>query len=126
MPRYVISPAAERDMQSILAWSEDRFGVQGRWRYEALLVKGILDVAEDPQRAGSQTRAEIAATARTYHLSHSRLRVTADVGQVRRPPHFLLYRTRDDGQVEIGRVLHGRMDLAQRLPDEYGQDLLSH
>ena len=125
MPRYVISPTAERDMESILAWSEDRFGVQGRLRYEALLVRGILDVAEDPQRPGSHTRSEIAAGARTYHLSHCRLRVTADVGQVRRPRHFLLYRTRDDGQVEIGRVLHERMDLAQHLPDEYGRTNIS-
>ncbi|NUQ61455.1 MAG: type II toxin-antitoxin system RelE/ParE family toxin [Pirellulales bacterium] len=119
MARYVISPAAERDMESILAWSEGRFGVQGRLRYEALLVQGILDVADDPQRPGSHTRSEIAASARTYHLSHSRMRVAADVGHVRRPRHFLLYRTREDGLVEIGRVLHERMDLPQQVPDVY-------
>jgi plasmid stabilization system protein ParE len=39
--------------------------------------------------------------------------------RVRQPRHFLLYRTCDDGRVEIGRVLHERMDLAQHLPEGY-------
>lgn len=120
MPRFVISPAAERDIQSILTWTHERFGLQGRVRYEALLVRAILDVADDPRRTGSQTRSEIAPAARTYHLWHSRDRVEPAGERVRRPRHFLLYRTRDDGRVEIGRVLHERMDLAQHLPDDYG------
>ena len=120
MPRFVISPAAERDIQSILAWTHERFGLQARLRYEALLVRAVLDVADDPGRTGSQTRPEIAPAARTYHLWHSRDRVEPASDRVRRPRHFLLYRTRDDGRVEIGRVLHDRMDLAQHLPDAYG------
>jgi toxin ParE1/3/4 len=122
MPRCVISPAAERDIKSILAWTHEQFGEEGRLRYEALLVRAILDVAAEPNRTGSQTRPEIAAAARTYHLCHSQSRVRAAVGRVRRPRHFLLYRTRDDGRVEIGRVLHERMDLAQHLPENFGAD----
>ncbi|MGO8753580.1 MAG: type II toxin-antitoxin system RelE/ParE family toxin [Thermoguttaceae bacterium] len=120
MCRYVISPAAERDMQSILEWTHERFGQQGRLRYEALLVRAIVDVADDPERAGSQTRPEIAPAARTYHLWYSRDRVQPASDRVRRPRHFLLYRIRDDRRVEIGRVLHERMDLARHLPDDYG------
>ncbi len=59
MPRYLISPAAERDIESILAWTHERFGQQGRLRYEALLVRAILDLADSPQRTGSLTRPEI-------------------------------------------------------------------
>ncbi|MGA2035053.1 MAG: type II toxin-antitoxin system RelE/ParE family toxin [Thermoguttaceae bacterium] len=119
MPHYVISPAAERDIQSILAWTDERFGLQGRLRYETLLVRAIVDVADDPQRTGSQTRLEIAPAARTYRLWHSRDRVEPARDRVRRPRHFLLYRIGEDGRVEIGRVLHERMDLAQHLPDDY-------
>ena len=119
MPRYIVSPAAQRDIESILAWTHERFGLQGRLRYEALLVRTILDVADDPERIGSQTRPEIAATARTYHLYHSRNGVAVAIGRVRHPRHFLLYRTREDGRVEIGRVLHDSMDLLRHLPDEY-------
>jgi toxin ParE1/3/4 len=122
MAHYVISPAAHRDIRSILAWTHERFGQQGRLRYEALLVRAILDLAEDPERTGSQTRSEIAAAARTYHLWHSRDRVEPATDRVRRPRHFLLYRTCEDGRVEIGRVLHDRMDLARHLPDDYGRE----
>ncbi len=120
MPRLVVSPTAQRDIESILVWTHEHFGLQGRLRYEALLVRAILDVAADPGRTGSHTRPEIAPAARTYHLWHSRDRVESTSDRVRRPRHFLLYRTRDDGQVEIGRVLHDGMDLAQHLPNNYG------
>lgn len=77
MPRYVVSPAAASDIESILAWSHEHFGEQVRGRYEALIVRAILDVADRPDRPGVASRPEIAANARTYHLQHSRLRVTA-------------------------------------------------
>ena len=119
MPHYVISPVAQRDIQAILAWTHKHFGVNGRLRYAAILVRAIDDVVENPQRAGSQARPEIATAARTYHLRHSRDRVEPAGDRVYRPRHFLLYRIGKDGQVEIGRVLHDRMDLARHLPDEY-------
>jgi toxin ParE1/3/4 len=124
MARYAISAAAERDIQGILAWTYERFGLKGRLRYEALLTRAILDVADDPQRTGSQIRPEILPAARTYHLWHSRDRVEPSSDRVRSPRHFLLYRVCDDGRVEIGRVLHERMDLAQHLPKEYGPPII--
>ncbi len=120
MPRFAIAPAAERDIRAILAWTHEQFGQQGRLRYEALLVRAILDVAEDPERIGSLARPEILPTVRTYHLRHGRDRVKPAGHRVRSPRHFLLYRIRDDGRVEIGRVLHERMDLARHLPEDYG------
>jgi toxin ParE1/3/4 len=119
MPRYIVSPAAERDIESILAWTHERFGLQGRLRYEALLVRAILDVADNAERAGSQERPEIIPDARTYHLFYSRNGVDDAIGRVRHPRHVLLYRTCEDGRIEIGRVLHDSMDLQQHLPDEY-------
>jgi toxin ParE1/3/4 len=122
MSCFAISPAAERDIQSILAWTQERFGSQARLRYEALLIRAILDVVEDPKRPGSQNRPEIASAARTYHLGYSRDRVTPTANRVRRPRHFLLYRTSSDGRIEIGRILHESMDLAAHLPEEYGPE----
>ena len=74
MPRFVISPAAERDIESILAWSIEHFGPHARLRYEDLLLRAILDVADDPNRPGSHARPELADDIRTYHLRHSRER----------------------------------------------------
>ncbi len=119
MPRFVIAPAAAADIESILGWSDEHFGESGRLRYEALLVQAIFDLAEQPERPGVHCRPEIAKRAGTYHLLNSRDRVAAALGRVKQPRHFLLFRVRADGAVEIGRVLHDSMDLAQHLPDEY-------
>ena len=118
MSRHVIiAPAAQRDVEAILIWTHERFGEQARLRYEAILCQAIVDVAEDPDRTGCHLRPEVAANARTYQLWHSRNRVASKprVSQLR---HFLLFRTRDDGCIEIGRVLHDSMDLNRYLPDQ--------
>jgi toxin ParE1/3/4 len=119
MPQYGLAPRAARDIGAILGWTQEHFGERGRIRYEALLTRAILDVATDPKRAGSHASPEIAAAARTYHLRLSRDHVDPAIGKVRHPRHFLLYRIRSDGRVEIGRVLHDTMELKRHLPDEY-------
>ncbi len=118
MPRYRLSPQAERDLETILAWTHEEFGEKARRRYEALLIQAIRDVAETPDRPGSRDRAEIAPEARTYHLRHSQNRVKTSAGRVRQPRHFLLYRQTRDGTIEIARVLHDSMDLRRHLPED--------
>ena len=120
MPSFFIAPAAAHDMETVLAWTHEEWGEQARIRYEALLARAILDVVTNADLPGSHRRPEIAASARTYHLAHSRKNVPIETGRVKRPRHFLLYRTRHDGTLEIGRVLHESMDLSKHLPDEYG------
>ena len=123
MAQYRLSPQAEQDIEAILAWTDEEFGEKARFRYEALLIRAILDVAENPGRVGSHDRPEIMAEARTYHLRYSRDHVKRSIGRVQRPRHFLLYRMLAAGGVEIGRVLHDGMDISRHLPDDYrGQD----
>jgi toxin ParE1/3/4 len=119
MFRVVLAPAAEDDIVKILAWSHEHFGEQPRLRYEALLTQAIVDIAENPERAGSMSREELAVGARTYHLWHSRQRTDKSVGVVSKPRHFLLFRLNTEGGIEIARVLHDSMDLASNLPDGY-------
>jgi toxin ParE1/3/4 len=119
MRGFILAPAAELDIRSILAWTNEHFGEPARLRYEALLIRSILVVANDPKLSGSSSRPEIARAARTYHLVHSRTHVRVETGRVKQPRHFLLYRCRDDGAVEIGRVLHESVDLQRHVPDEY-------
>lgn len=119
MLQYRLSPLAERDLEAILAWSHEHFGEQGRLRYEALIVRAILDVADDPRRPGCRSRPELASGVLTYHLFHSRDHVPRAQGRVRKPRHLLVVRVAADGALEIGRVLHDTMDLARHLPDEY-------
>ena len=119
MVRYHLSASAVQDIEAILAWTHGRFGEQVRLRYEELLVQAILDVADDPRRPGSVERPELARGAYTYHLRHSRDHVSRSIGRIRKPRHFLLFRTTSDSCLEIGRVLHDSMDLARHLPPDY-------
>lgn len=117
MSQYRLSPLAEHDLEAILAWTHERFGDQGRIRYQALIGRAILDVADNPRRSGCQSRPELAPGAMSYHLLHSRNRVSKAAGRVRKPRHLLLFRIAADGTVEIARVLHDSMDLDQHLPE---------
>jgi len=119
MPKYRLSPLAERDLEEILAWSQEYFGEQGRLRYETLIVQAIRDVAVGPRRPGCRSRPEIAEGALTHHLINSRAHVPKTRGRVRKPRHFLLARLTADDCLEIGRVLHDSMDLERHPPDEY-------
>jgi toxin ParE1/3/4 len=111
MSQFRLSSLAEADIEAILEWTHEYFGENARIRYEALLLRAILDIASDRNLPGSLSCPEIAADARIYHIKHSRDRVTRLIGRVRRPRHFLLYRLNSDGVIEISRVLHDCMDL---------------
>jgi toxin ParE1/3/4 len=119
MAGSILSPAAEQDIESILIWTHERFGEKVRLRYEALLIRAILDVAQSPDRVGSVARPEIAQNVRTYHLYHSRNRVPAGVRRIGKPRHFLLYRVAQNACIEIVRVLHDSMELERHVPEEH-------
>ena len=116
--RPILAPAARQDIREILRWSEQEFGETAAARYRALIKQAVRDVAEDPKRPGSKERPEIMIEgARTYHLQFSRSH--ASTPGVREPRHFLLYRSREDGVVEVARVLHDARDLGRHLPQGY-------
>lgn len=115
-----ITAAAQRDIKAILSRSRREFGERAAERYRALIKQALLDLANDPQRPGSSARPEILIDgARTYHLAFSRRRVAGD--SVRDPRHFLLYRSPQEGVIEVGRVLHDSRDLSRHLPATYGR-----
>ena len=118
MNRYRLSPLAERDIETILAWTHAQFGEKARLRYEALLIQGIQDCASHSRRQGRVARPEIAPEAMTYHLRFSRDRVDRRIGRVQRPRHFVLFRELPNQCVEISRVLHDSMELERHVPPD--------
>jgi toxin ParE1/3/4 len=52
--------------------------------------------------------------ARVDHLAFSRDHVHG--GKVQTPRHFPVYRRRDDGVLEVARILHDARELARHLP----------
>jgi toxin ParE1/3/4 len=120
MATFRLSKMAERDIASLLARTEDRFGQSAQHRYEILLITALRDITNKPDRAGSVDRPEVGPWIRSYHLRHSRERASALGGIVRQPRHLLLYRTVIPGIIGIGRVLHDAMELERHLPADYG------
>ena len=117
MFRYRLSEAAQGDILDILAWTHVQFGEAARLRYENLIVAALRDVAGHPSRPGSLPRPELGAGVRSWHLRLSREHRETGAGFVRRPRHFLVYRS-EPGLVVVGRVLHDAMELARHLdPD---------
>lgn len=117
MFRYRLSEAAQGDVLGLLAWTHEQLGEVARRRYESLVVAALRDVASHPDRPGSVARPELGAGVRSWHLRLSRSHVRPGVELVRRPRHFLVYRT-EPTLVVIGRVLHDAMELARHLDPE--------
>lgn len=115
MAAYRLTQPARSDIVRVLTWSQDRFGIQARMRYRALIDAAINDIAVEPTRVGSTERPELGDGVRTWHLRLSRDRSSAE--PVHQPRHFLIYKL-DQDVVVIGRVLHDIMDLARHVePD---------
>ena len=113
-----VAGPARRDIVDILRWSGEQFGAAAALRYDALIRQALCDLRTDPNRPGSRERPDLMASgARTYHLFFSRDHVSGD--RVKQPRHFLLYRVRPDGVIEVARILHDSRDLERHLPEDY-------
>lgn len=117
MFRYRLSEAAQGDVLGILAWTHEQLGEAARRRYESLVVAALRDVASQPDSPGSVARPELGAGVRSWHLRLNRSHVRPGVEVVRKPRHFLVYRT-EAALVVVGRVLHDAMELARHLDPE--------
>ena len=114
-----LSAPAERDIEDILAHSETEFGETARLRYEALLTTALTDLAIDPDRVGVRKRDELGPDVRSYHLLLARDRSRGAHGIVRRPRHLVIFRVIAPDILDIGRVLHDAVELANHMPPEY-------
>lgn len=108
MARFRLSPLARADLTQILATSVERWGIEGRRRYAAVLAAGMRKVAAEPEGPTTRERMELSRGVRSFHLRHARAAETE--ARVRGPVHVLYYRVVRPGLVEIVRVLHERME----------------
>lgn len=115
MLHYRLSAAAQADIVDMLAWTHEQFGEAARLRYQSLIVAALRDIAAQPDRPGSIDRPELGSGVRSWHLRLSRDGAVG--GVVRRPRHFVVYRT-ETSLVVVGRVLHDAMELARHLDPE--------
>jgi len=115
MARFRLSGPARADVAHILATSAERWGVETRRRYAALLAAAMRTVVVDPAGPSSRERADLLPGIRSFHIRHARGHdAEARVG---RPVHILYYRVIEPGLIEIVRVLHDRMEPSRQLTD---------
>jgi len=108
MARFRLSPSARTDLAQILATSVERWGIEGKRRYAAVLAAGMRKVAAKPQGPTTRDRVELSRGIRSFHLQN--VRVGETEAQVKKPVHVLYYRVVRPGLVEVVRVLHERME----------------
>ena len=112
MTRFRLSRIAQADLALILAPNAERWGIESRRHYAAILVTAIRKVAANPE-SPTQARAELAPMLRSLHIQDVRAhRITV---QVMRPVHILYYRTMVPAVIEIVRILHERMEPSRHL-----------
>jgi toxin ParE1/3/4 len=104
--RVRLGALAELDIANILKWTTENFGAQQARIYQETLVRAIGELKSGPNVAGSKARDDIMPGSRTLHVAR----------HGRHGRHLLVYRVSKAGSIEIGRILHDRMDLQRRLP----------
>lgn len=112
MRRLEVAAEAERDIDALLSYSEDRFGSRIADRYRLLIDTAFTDLCARPDRPMTKPTPD-RPDLRRYHLRFS-ARHLPRVDRIASPRHIVVFRF-DDSRVEILRVLYDGMDLPGRL-----------
>ena len=99
MKGYILSPAAQADLNQIWDYSARNWGAAQANRY-VLDIRRAIEGLADGSRQGRAID--------DIRPGYRKLAVAS---------HFLFYRITDAGMIDIIRILHQRMDAASRLPD---------
>ena len=114
MARFRLARPARIDLANILATSAERWGVESRQRYAAVLADAMRQVAAEPDGPLTRKRPYLRSGIRSFHVRHAR---RSEGRKVRRPVHVLYYRVAQEGVIEIVRVLHEKMDPSRYLDE---------
>jgi toxin ParE1/3/4 len=113
MRRLEVTEDAEREIDDLLNFSEDRFGAKAAERYRLLIDVALADLLSDPTRPGVKNLSGIPRGIRLYPIRHSRDRVPRP-NRVNDPRHVIAFRY-DDVRIQVVHLLHDAMDLPARL-----------
>jgi toxin ParE1/3/4 len=93
--RLLLSASARRDIADTLRQSNLRWGSEPREKYRSLIEDSLAELLQHPQPPASCARDEIRPGIRTLHIGRR--------GRLAR--HFVVYRTRPDGDIQVIRLL---------------------
>ena len=95
-----LGAVAELDFANIISWTAENFGARQARIYRETLVDAICDLTNGPDVAGSKARSDIMPGVLTLHVAR----------HGRRGSHFLIYRVAQGRIIEVGRLMHDRVD----------------
>ena len=72
MVRFVSLAPRGADLARILATSAERWGIEGRRRYAAIIAAAMRKAAPDPEGPVTRDRAKLLPGGRSFHLRHAR------------------------------------------------------
>jgi toxin ParE1/3/4 len=96
MSSYSLSPEAKKDLLDIHAYTQNKWGRQQAQKYIDALEKRCDELGQSP------------------HLGRERPEIKPGYRSIADGKHVIFYRV-GDGGIEILRILHGRMDIEQRM-----------
>jgi toxin ParE1/3/4 len=96
MPSYCLSSEAKKDLLAIRAYTRDKWGSQPAQKYLDALEKKCAELARSPR------------------IGRERPEIKSGYRSLAEGKHVIFYRVADDG-IDILRILHGRMDIEQRM-----------
>lgn len=101
-----LTATAESDFQNIIAWTLNEFGDLRARNYADTISAALVGLAAGPTIVGARQRSELGRGLFTLHVSRGG----------RNGRHFVLFRVRNQLQIEVLRLLHDAMDLKLHLP----------
>ena len=96
MPSYSLSPEAKKDLLTIRAHTQSKWGIQQAQKYIDALGKKCEELAQSP------------------HTGRERPEIKPGYRSIAEGKHVIFYRVGDSG-IDILRILHGRMDIEHRM-----------
>lgn len=99
MVNYVLTNQAVEDLTNIWNYTFDRWSEDQADKYYNLLIDTCQDIANDPE------------------LGKNYEGIRPDLFGLKNNRHIIFYRKIDKNMVEIIRILHGRMDLKNRISE---------
>ncbi len=99
MAKYELTNKAVEDLTYIWEYTFRKWSEQQADKYYNLLLNSCQDIANNPE------------------LGKNYDGVTNDLLGLKTSRHIIFYRKRVDQPIEITRILHGRMDLKNRIPE---------
>ena len=99
MAQYKLTKKAVKDLENIWSYTFDEWSEKQADRYYKMLIASCQDIANNPR------------------IGKSYDGITSELFGLRVNLHIIFYRVITDQQIEITRILHGRMDLENRIKE---------